>query len=130
MKTILTLLAGLLFGFAANAQTISHMDVFVQTHFSDSTILKEPQMFVVLNDTANITSFTVKLGTTNGGNDILDKIFIFGTEGEFQDGTSYSRDGKYVRLYLGKYATLPAYYAQVRATVSGSQQSAVTFSGE
>ena len=141
MKKLISLFAGVMLSYFAQAQTnaIHHMDVFVQNHFiqinqGDTAITtevqKEPQMFVVLSDTNNIASFSVKLGTTSGGNDILDKTFSFLEEGEFEDGTSYTRDGNYVRIFLGKYATLPAYHAQVRATVSGSQQSAVTFTGE
>lgn len=144
MRKLTTLFALLVLSVTLQAQnnSIQHMDVFVQTHFNQTDsingndtlhlteVLKEPQMFVVLSDTNNITSFSVKLGTTSGGNDILDKTFSFSEEGQFQDGTSYTRDGNYVRLFLGKYATLPAYHAQVRATVSGSQQSAITFSGE
>lgn len=141
MRKLISLFAGLMLSFFAQAQTnaIHHMDVFIQTHFTQinqgdtaitTEVQKEPQMFIELSDTNDITSFTVKLGSTSGGNDIIEKTFTFNEEGEFQDGTSYSRDGIYVRLYLGKYATLPNYYAQVRATVGGSQQSAVTFSGQ
>lgn len=127
---------------SAQAQNIQHMDVFVRDYFehsitvngSDTVIsinsFKEPQMFVVLTDTNNITGFTVKLGTTSGGNDIIEKTFTYATEGEFLDGTSYIRDGVYIRLYLGKYATLGNYYAQVQATVGGNVQTAVTFEGQ
>ncbi|UPT68998.1 MAG: hypothetical protein M0D57_10425 [Sphingobacteriales bacterium JAD_PAG50586_3] len=98
MKKLTTLLAGLILSVTLQAQNISHMDVFVQTHFNriDSIngndtlhlteVLKEPQMFVVLNDTNDIASFSVKLGTTPGGNDILDKTFSFSEEGSFKTG--------------------------------------------
>ncbi len=142
MKTILCLLAGLCVSAYLHAQTINHMDVFVQDYSEQNitingndtlisiTSLKEPQMFLVLNDTNNISSFTVKLGTTTGGNEIIEKTFSFADEGQFPDGTSYTRDGLYVRLFLGKYTTLNTYYASVRATASGSQQSAVSYSGQ
>ena len=142
MKLIALLLALTVTCFFSQAQTISHMDVFVQDNIEVSisvdgndtirtiTTLKEPKMFVVLSDTINISSFTVKLGTTNGGNDIIEKTFTYGSQGQFQDGTSYTRDGIYVRFYLGKYSTLTNYYAQVRATVGGSQQTAINFEGQ
>lgn len=142
MKKLATLLAGTLFTILLPAQTVSHMDVFIQTHFNQvdsingndtlhlTEVIKEPQMFVILSDTNDITAFSIKLGTTFGGSDILERTFDFGNEGEFQDGTSYTREGNYVRILLGKYATFPAYHAQVRATVNGSQQSVVTFSGQ
>lgn len=112
----------------------NHAVQSVEINGSDTTInvvqQKEPRLFVVLADTNNISSFTVKLGTTTGGSDIFQKTFEFTTEGTFQDGTSYTREGNYVRLNLGHLNNFTTYYAQVQATVSGSTQAAVTFSGE
>jgi hypothetical protein len=142
MKTTLILLAGLIISAFAQAQTIQHMDVFVQDDFShsisvtngDTTVtvnaFKSPKMFVVLNDTANISSFTVKLGSTSGGNDIFEKTFSFADEGTFQDGTSYTRDGNYLHFSLGQFSSLSAYYASINATVNGTQQSAISYSGQ
>lgn len=142
MKKITILLAGFFFFNIAQAQNnaIQHMDVTFENHAiqsveingSDTTInvtqQKEPKLFVVLSDTNNISSFTVKLGTTTGGSDIFQKTFEFDTEGTFQDGTSYTREGNYVRLNLGQLNSFTTYYAQVQATVNGNPQAAVIFS--
>lgn len=139
MNLLYILLAGLGISTFSQAQVIHHMDVFVQDQFNqnitinngDTIIsieaLKEPQMFVVLADSNNISAFYVKIGSSPGGSDIIEKTFTYGDEGTFQDGTSYTRDGLYVRFNLGQYASLGTYYASIRATVNGSQQSAITF---
>lgn len=138
MKTLLLLAAVGLFGSMQAQNPIGHMDVYVQSHLEETTVnseiilapVQEPQMFIALSDTNNVSSFIVKLGTTEGGNDIFQKTFIYNTTGIFEDGTSYTRDGAYVRLNLGKYATLTTYHAQVKAVVNGTEQTAVTFSGQ
>ncbi|UPT68643.1 MAG: hypothetical protein M0D57_08490 [Sphingobacteriales bacterium JAD_PAG50586_3] len=143
MRKSISLLALLILSYSAKAQidAIKRMNIFVETHFnstdsingSDSLyleVLKEPQMLIELTDTNNITTFNVKLGTTFGGSEIFEKTFDFNNIGEFQDGTSYIRQGNYVRILLGKYPVFSAYHAQVMATVNGSQQSAVTSSGQ
>lgn len=139
MKSTTLLLVGLFLSFVNYAQNkIHHMDVFVQNSLEETTVdnatvftsYKEPIMFIALNDTSNISSFVVSLGTTNGGSDIFQRTFIYDAQGSFEDGTSYSRDGVYVRLSLGKLTNLPAYYAQVRAIVNGYLQSAVNYIAE
>lgn len=139
MKSTLLLLVGIIVSITSYAQnSIHHMDVFVQNSLEEATVdnaivftsYKEPIMFIALNDTSNISSFAVSLGTTNGGSDIFQRTFTYDAQGSFEDGTSYSRDGMYVRLSLGKLTNLPAYYAQVRATVNGSQQQAVTYAAQ
>lgn len=134
----LTLLLTCLFYFTvcqAQNNVIQHMDVYVQTHFENNTtdsvtnlqVFKEPQMNITLSDTANVNSFVVKLGTTEGSGDILTKTFNFLETGPFPDGTSYIRNGQYVHFLLGKYLSLPLYHAQVIANVNGVNQSAVGF---
>jgi hypothetical protein len=140
MIKLTTLLAGLFFFTIAKAQNnvIQYMDVFIQIYVEDNTVdsltnlqvFKEPQMNITLSDTANINSFVVKLGTTEGSGDILTKTFNFLETGPFPDGTSYIRNGGYVYFLLGKYLSLPPYHAQVIANVNGENQSAVGFLGQ
>lgn len=139
MKVILLLAIVFLSPFIYGQSIISHMDVYIQPSVeqqisingNDTVVtpqyFKVPQMFIALNDTSNISEFSVKLGTSPGNGDIITRTFNYLTQGDFPDGTSYTRNGKYIRLILGKYATLSAYYAQVQITVNGTEQPAISY---
>ncbi len=69
---------------------------------------------VTLSDTVGIDSIKVMLGSAVGSNNIVAKSFAFDGATTHPDGTTYSRDGNTVRLYLGTFSGLNSYVAEVR----------------
>lgn len=69
---------------------------------------------VSLSDTVNIDSIEVKLGSSVGSNDLFAKTFEFDGASTNSDGTTYTRSGNTVRLYLGSFSGLNTYVAEVR----------------
>lgn len=130
MRTFITLLAGLALATIVQAQSnpIKHMDVYLQPVSGDTLTYHNPQMLLDLSDTSAITDIEVSLGTTVGGTDIISKTFTYNIEGDFQDGTSYIRDGSIVRLNLGTYQAINTCYASARLRyANGSYSAPVTF---
>lgn len=87
--------------------------VFGDTVFSSQAILMG-SVFVKLQDTLNVSKIHVKLGTTQGGNNLFSKDFLFDVSGNLSDGTSYVRNGLNVLLGIGQFVGLNSYYAEVR----------------
>jgi hypothetical protein len=130
MRKLISLLAGIGFFLCAQAQTnpIKHMDVYLQQVLADTATYQSPQMLIDVTDTITITDIEVSLGTTDGGTDIISKIFTYNQEGEFQDGTSYIRDGSIIRLNLGTYNSIQSCYATARLHyTNGAYSTIVSF---
>jgi hypothetical protein len=130
MRKLITLLAGLALFLCTQAQTnpIKHMDVYLKPIQTDTASYCSPQMLIDLTDTISITDIVVKLGTTDGGSDIISKTFTYNTEGQFNDGTAYIRDNAIIRLELGIYLPISTCYASARIKFSnGTFSSPVTF---
>ena len=130
MRKLISLLAGMACLLCVQAQInpIKHMDVYLQPILDDTVALSNPQMLIDVTDTISITDIEVNLGTTEGSADIISKTFTYNQEGEFQDGTSYTRDGNIVRLNLGTYSSLPSCYATARLRYSnGTYSDPVSF---
>jgi hypothetical protein len=87
-------------------------NLFGDTTFAVHTKLKG-KMVVNLRDTLNISKIHVKLGTTNGGSQLLNRVFVYDLRGNFNDGTSYMRNKKTLYLGLGNFVGLTNYYGEV-----------------
>lgn len=81
-------------------------------YISDSTAIRVV-MTCQLFEVTGITSLHVKLGTTNGGSDLLDKTFDFDVSGSVGNGCTYSRTDYTVTLGLGDYNGLTDYFSEV-----------------
>ncbi|CAN5498961.1 hypothetical protein BH11BAC1_BH11BAC1_15910 [soil metagenome] len=79
---------------------------------SDSTSIRAV-MKVQLFEVTGITSIRVKLGTTNGGSDLLDKTFAFDVSGNVGNGCTYGRTDYTITLGLGDYNGLTTYFSEV-----------------
>jgi len=80
---------------------------------TDSTMIRV-QMTINLFATTGILSIQVKLGTTEGGSELLSKIFSYDVSGNVGDGCTYSRVGEVVTLGLGDYSGLTSYFSEVK----------------
>ncbi len=69
-------------------------------------------MTIQLFEVTGITSLHVKLGTTSGSADLLDKIFDFDVSGSVGNCT-YSRTDYTVTLGLGSFTGLTSYFSEV-----------------
>ncbi|MEO8086612.1 MAG: hypothetical protein ABI763_07320 [Bacteroidota bacterium] len=80
---------------------------------SDSTSIRVV-MTVQLFEFTGISSIHVKLGTTDGGSELLDKTFAFDVSGNVGNGCTYSRTGNVINLGLGDYNGLMGYFSEVK----------------
>jgi hypothetical protein len=102
--------------------------VFGDTLFYSTTHLVG-SMVIVLQDTLNIKSITVSMGSSSGGSDLFQKTFTFDNSGAFSDGTSYKRTGMNVYLGIGNYTGLNNFYSQAALNDnSGYSTPVVTYS--
>lgn len=138
----LSLLTGLMFfGGAAYSQhpyPVVSMDVsnvaIADTMLSGLPVLDdstwfETTMHVAVYDTTGIDYLEVKLGTTEGGSELLSRNFSFDVSGGLGDGTSYHRLGYDIDLGLGNYRGLLKYFAGLRIKRSdGTYTGTFTFS--
>jgi len=69
----------------------------------------------VVNGSQNVSKLAVKLGLSDGGSDLFYKEFDFGTEGDFDDGTSYHASGSSITLGIGRFGGYGEYHVEVRA---------------
>ena len=79
---------------------------------SDSTLVSV-KMLVQLFEFTGINSIRVKLGTTEGGSDLLDKTFDFDVSSNLGI-YSYSRTDYTVSLGLGSYNGLTSFFSEVK----------------
>ena len=79
---------------------------------SDSSLISV-QMVIQLFEYTGINSIRVKLGTTEGGSDLLDKTFAFDVTANLGN-YSYSRTDYTVSLGLGSYNGLTSYFSEVK----------------
>lgn len=70
-------------------------------------------MVIHLFEITGITSIRVKLGTTSGGSELLDKTFAFDVFGNVGNGCSYERNNEILKLGLGSYNGLTSYFSEV-----------------
>ncbi len=63
------------------------------------------------------------LGSNEGSNDVLYKEFVYGTQGDFDDGTSYHSNGSSITLGLGSFSGSPTYHAEVFGIMSDGKRS-------
>ncbi|MFI5219199.1 MAG: hypothetical protein ACHQNT_06890 [Bacteroidia bacterium] len=105
----------------------SSMEVFMEVapndtnnlqNYNDSVFFNLTQlkstMALLLEDTTNVINIHVKLGTTLGSSDLLNKIFVFDQSGIFMDGTSYKRENEVIYLGLGNFIGINTYYAEAK----------------
>ena len=78
---------------------------------SDST-KTSVMMTIQLFEFTGIESIRVKLGTTEGGSDLLDKTFVFDVSANLGN-YSYSRTDYTVTLGLGSYNGLTSYFSEI-----------------
>ena len=78
---------------------------------SDSSLVSV-QMVIQLFEFTGIESIRVKLGTTEGGSDLLDKTFAFDVTANLGN-YSYSRTDYTVTLGLGSYNGLTSYFSEI-----------------
>jgi hypothetical protein len=71
-------------------------------------------MTIQLFEFTGINSIKVKLGTTEGGSDLLDKSFAFDVSGNVGNGCTYSRTDYTVTLGLGSFNGLTDYFSEVK----------------
>ena len=71
-------------------------------------------MTIQLFDITDVESIQVKLGTSSGASDLLNKTFVFDVSGNVGDGCSYSRTDYTVTLGLGNYYGLTSYFSEVK----------------
>jgi hypothetical protein len=83
------------------------------TAFKSNTVLNA-KAIVLLNDTNNVYKIHLKIGTTDSTGDLLTKTFIYGQQGIFSDGTSYSRVGKALYFGLGNFTGINRYFGDVK----------------
>jgi hypothetical protein len=81
-------------------------------YVSDSTSI-QAVMTIQLFEVTGISSLHVKLGTTSGAADLLDKTFVFDVSGNVGNGCTYSRTDYTVTLGLGNYNGLTSYFSEV-----------------
>lgn len=82
-------------------------------YVSDSSLI-QVIMTIQLFEVTGINSLHVKLGTTNGGSDLLDKTFDFDVSGSVGNGCTYSRTDYTVTLGLGSFNGLTSYFSEVK----------------
>ncbi len=123
-----------------SAQTVQHMDIGINRIFTDSVVVQNNDtltfpvnwnqvvMLAILNaDTAGISELEVKLGTTEGGTELLSKTFNWTSEGNYSDGTSFFHEGQVQRCGLGKFRHNGTYHSAIRVKKNGSWSSPVSF---
>jgi len=81
-------------------------------YLSDSTAI-QVTMTVQLFETTGIESIHVKLGTSSGASDLLDKTFSFDVSGSVGNNCTYSRSDYTVTLGLGTFNGLTSYFSEV-----------------
>ena len=79
---------------------------------SDSTVTNVVLTLQVFEITG-IASIRVKLGTTDGGSELLDKTFAFDVFGNVGQNCTYGRIDDTILLGLGSYNGLTSYFSQV-----------------
>jgi hypothetical protein len=100
------------------------LDIVMQVVSNDNTMLPGDSLFksttnligkaiVVVNDTIGLNKLHLKLGTTDGSGNLLTKTFNYAQQGNFPDGTSYTRNKNIIYLNLGNYTGLNFYFGEV-----------------
>ena len=79
---------------------------------SDSTIISVV-LTLQLFEITGIASIRVKLGTTSGGSELLDKTFAFDVSGNVGNSCTFSRTDYTVLLGLGSYNGLTSYFSEL-----------------
>jgi len=125
MKTTLTLILFLgLFAFSPNlAKAQSIGDAYIvnaapQGGFTQSVLN------IVLNDTVDVSSIIVKVGTLDGGQDLFGYTFTFDQIGGFPTGVGYSRSGFKVSCPLGNLVETAVYFTEISTLSSNNTASA------
>ena len=80
---------------------------------TDSTVF-DVGMNVNLFDTSGIQNIEVKIGTAQGGSDLINQTFVFDVSGALSNGRYYLRDLYHVQLGLGQFSNFVDYFAEVR----------------
>lgn len=105
------------------AQTSLHVYMEIiggSMNFSDSVISSsqplEGKMVIEVSDTTTISKIHVKMGTTDGGNDLFSQTYIFDVTDSLSlpSGTSYLREGKVIYLGIGSYTGLNHFFAEAK----------------
>ena len=98
--------------FVETACVTNCLDADSIPYVSDSTGIAVT-MTVQLFEVTGISSLHVKLGSTNGAADLLDKVFDFDVSGNVGNGCTYSRTDYKVTLGLGTFNGLTGYFSQL-----------------
>ncbi len=98
--------------FAETSCITNCVDVDSVPYLSDSLAI-QVVLTLQLFEFTGIESIRVKLGTTEGGSDLLDKTFAFDVTANLGN-YSYSRTDYTVSLGLGSYNGLTSYFSEVK----------------
>lgn len=124
--------------FAQDDNPILSMDVTsvsIRNNFSQDSLpmITDSTVYLVgmnisLYDSTNIQNIEVKLGSTDGGSDLLSHTFAFDITGQLGNGLSYSRVGYAISLGLGELTGIDSYFAEVRVQhTDGSYSPSISF---
>ena len=69
---------------------------------------------VNLPDTISIATIEVKLGSTDGGQELVSQVFVFDANSGLPSGFEWHRNGTGVVLSVGSFAETPVLFGQVR----------------
>lgn len=90
------------------------------TSFSDSVVSSSQPlhgtMVIEVTDTTNISKIHVKMGTSDGANDLFSQLFIFDVTDSLSlpTGTTYLREGKVIYLGIGNYTGLNHFFGEAK----------------
>lgn len=123
MRTIFFAALYCLMTHKTSAQTSLHVYMELiggSTSFSDSVISSSQPlhgtMVIEVTDTTTISKIHVKMGSSDGGNDLFSQTFIFDVSDSLSlpAGTSYLREGKVIYLGIGDYTGLNHFFGEAK----------------
>lgn len=88
------------------------------TSFSDSVVSSSQPLYgtmvIEVSDTTNISKIHVKMGSSDGANDLFSQIFNFDVTDSLPTGTTYLREGKVIYLGIGNYTGLNHFFGEAK----------------
>lgn len=108
----------------AQSAEISGLTVYMEissssgASFSDTLIAADQSvngtMVIEITNAANISKIHVKMGSTDGGNDLFARVFDFDVSNNLSSGTSYRREGNVIYLGIGSFTGLNHFFAEAK----------------
>jgi hypothetical protein len=81
--------------------------------------------FIALTDTIGIYKVHIRLAASDSTANLMSKVFVFASTGNFADGTSFNRTGNLIEIGLGNFMGLTSYYAEAKIEDSQNQFSSI-----